>query len=148
MPGPSLCAWLCVYVGAPMIADKALWFKDSLLEETSSSMQAAVYESRKGGPPLWHATGVCLLGGRGPGCVRHVEEAEGDGIIIGRLPLHAAIVHCPGVDAGWRPRLQPAEPEPMRIQSLCQSSCMGESASCPAINCSPAISCAGLYVGA
>ena len=77
-------------------------------------------------------TETCLLGGRGPCCGGHVQEAEGNGFLIGRLSLHAAEVHCSGINAWRRPCLQPAEPEPMSIQSLCQGSCTDGSASYPA----------------
>ena len=68
----------------------------------------------------WDVTGqegckACLLCWRGPAGIAHVEEAEGYGILICGLPLHSTEVDCPGIDAGWRSRLEPAQPEAMSI---------------------------------
>ena len=53
----------------------------------------------------------------------HVEEAEGDGVLVCGLPLHAAVVDCPGVDAGRCPRLEPAQPEAVSVQGPCKRAC-------------------------
>ena len=64
-----------------------------------------------------------LLCWRCPAGVAHVEEAEGDGVLVCGLPLHIAVVDCPGVDAGRGPRFEPAQPEAMGVQGPCERAC-------------------------
>ena len=66
---------------------------------------------------------ACLLCWRGPAGVAHVEEAEGDRVLVCGLPLHATVIDCPGVDAGRGPRLEPAQPEAVSVQGLCKRAC-------------------------
>ena len=66
---------------------------------------------------------ACLLCWRGPAGVAHIEEAEGDGVLVCGLPLHIAVVDCSGVDAGRSPCLEPAQPEAVSVQGPRQRAC-------------------------